>query len=293
MASAEPQILIQRFLKQAMLSIVVCLLALPATFAVQGKSQYEVATTASTKDSQIKIAVATNFFNPLNDIVISFNTRYPKAKVRISAGSTGKIYAQILAGAKFDLFLAADQHRPNLLKTAGLATHTKTYAIGSLSLVGADSLEYLTNKNYRRLAIANPKLAPYGEAAVQTLNALKLYPWVQSRLVLGENVGQAVAMVATGNAEVGLLATSALTHPRISNLPHVSIPINLYQPIKQDLAVLGHTHSVYVRKFLKFLESSETLSILKEYGYEFDATASDNGDHTQQIHVNGFRPHRD
>ena len=185
------------------------------------------------------IAVATNFKAPAQTLIKDFQHKTPH-KIVLVSGSTGKLYAQILNGAPYDLFLAADQARPTLLETQGYAVKGSrtTYATGQLVLLGhaATNKNTLFDGHFQKLALANPKLAPYGQAALQTLQNLGLAAKLGSRLVYGQNVGQAYALVATGNAALGFVAASQLSHSD-KNSSWV-VPGELYNPIHQDFVLL-------------------------------------------------------
>ena len=220
-------------------------------------------------------AVASNFLTPAERLAAA----YRKASghvVRLSAGSTGKLYAQIRHGGPFDMFLAADQERPRLLEEQGLAVAGSrfTFAIGRLALIRADGgeagPEYLKALTFRRFAIANPKLAPYGLAAEQALSALGVIGEVRGRLVYGENISQTLAMVATGNAEAGLVALS------MARGPHWEIPAALHEPMRQDAVLLVRAaENEAARGFLTFLRSPEGQAAIRAFGYDTDGGARD------------------
>ncbi len=192
------------------------------------------------------VAVAANFQPALETLVERFE-QVTAHRVKIASGSTGKLYAQIVNGAPFDVLLAADQARPSLLGEQGLGVRESrfTYVTGRLALVAArggrlrdDAATTLARDDLRAIAIANPALAPYGEAAREVLVSLGLSGALNDRIVMGENVGQAYALVATGNADVGLVALSlAMAAGDDRFLP---IPDGLHAPIRQDAILLVH-----------------------------------------------------
>ena len=162
------------------------------------------------------IAVATNFFNTAKQIESSFESS-TRHQVTLVSGSTGKLYAQIHHGAPFDAFLAADQARPRLLENSpfGVGNSRFTFAIGQLALasaspenIKADVQESLRRRPNGPFAVANPALAPYGDASRKALQSLQQWAALEDDIVLGENVGQAFAMVATGNVQLGIVALS-------------------------------------------------------------------------------------
>jgi molybdate transport system substrate-binding protein len=222
------------------------------------------------------VAVAANFLDPLRTLVTAFEAETGQT-IAITAGSTGQLYAQIVSGAPFDLLLAADQERPRLLLEAGYAGDDRaiTYAIGRLALwssdrgrVGSNLLSSLGAADFRWLAIANPETAPYGAAARQTLEALDVWESLQPRLVRGQSVAQAFAMVQSGNAELGLIALSqALAHDGHGS--YAIVPHALHAPIRQDAVLLrrGRDNRV-ARDFLRFLTSASAADIIVNSGYD-------------------------
>lgn len=207
------------------------------------------------------IAVATNFTGPAQEIAKLFN-RSLGHKVVLSFGSTGKIYAQIIHGAPFSAFLAADRKRPQLLESSGLgvAGSRFTYARGRLVLLGGRQL--LEKGLFKRLAIANPKTAPYGVGAIQVLERMGILQAVRGKLVFGENIGQTFQFVHTKNAELGLVAAS------YAKGEGWLVPQALHEPIEQQAVLLkkGRQDETAI-KFLDFLKSKKATSILRGYGY--------------------------
>ena len=225
----------------------------------------------------LTIAVASNFRVPAEQIVAKFEqqTGY---EVRISSASTGKLYAQIISGAPFDLLLAADSDRPLLLEKAGIGISgtRRTYAIGGLVLwsrdpanAGADCRRLLDDLDAARLAIANPKTAPYGIAAQQFLTNAGLWERVLPRLVYGENIAQALHFVATGNASFGLVAAAQLQDSR---LPEGTcawpVPAELHSPIEQQAVQIDRPDNrLAAGAFLDFLQGAAAREIIAGYGY--------------------------
>jgi len=224
------------------------------------------------------VAVATNFSEVIDVLKSDFEASTAH-KLTIITGSTGKLYAQIVNGAPFDVFLAADQARPERLDAdGGTITEPFTYATGQLALwsadanrIGANGLQALTEP-YRRLAIANPQLAPYGVAAREALSALGLLDKLQDRIVMGENIGQTHALVASGNAELGLVALAYAISPR-NTTPgsYWVIPPKLYTPIRQDAVLTLHAEgNVAASAFLEYLQSDSAKEIIRANGYVVD-----------------------
>lgn len=225
-----------------------------------------------------RIAAATNFATVLPQLTARFQ-RGTSHALTISMGSTGKLFAQIVNGAPFDILLAADQERPERLEQAGLAVPDSrfTYAVGRLTLwsadpdrIGPDGVEAL-HAPFHHLAIANPDLAPYGRAARETLESLGLYAELADRLVLGENVGQAQAMIATGNAELGFVARSSLVAEQAPGGSRWDVPAALHQPIRQDAVLLVRAiDNAAARAFLTYLTAAEAQGIIRRAGYGID-----------------------
>ncbi|MGK2741984.1 molybdate ABC transporter substrate-binding protein [Tepidicaulis sp. LMO-SS28] len=225
-------------------------------------------------------AVAANFAGAAEELAAAFNDKTGH-EVTITTGSTGKLYAQVTNGAPFDLFLSADAATPEKLEAAGFAVKGTrfTYAQGSLALwsaeagrIGADGKAALEAGDVRHIAIANPALAPYGQAAQETLSALGLWDALQGKIVMGQNVGQTYSLIDTGNAQLGFVALSAVLKPGSAHEgSYWTVPPALYQPIRQDAVLLpaGETNEA-ARGFLDYLQSAEARKLIAAYGYGFD-----------------------
>ena len=228
-------------------------------------------------DEPLSIAVASNFKVTADEIVAEFSnaTGIP---VRVSSGSTGKLYAQIVHGAPYDVLLAADSERPALLEEKGYAVvgSRVTYAVGALILWSAN--QDLSEKNCRAvlgdgsfkwLAIANPKTAPYGRAAKEFLLSAGLWDEVESRVVYGENISQALQFAATGNATLALLAVSQTRGDRaIAATCSWRVPAATHARIVQQAVVISNSEKlVAARRFLDFLQGSLAADILQRHGY--------------------------
>jgi len=224
---------------------------------------------------EIRVVVASNFAGAIKEMAAHFEQQSGH-KIVLIFGSTGKHYAQIRNGAPFDIFFAADARRPALLEKENIAIPASrfTYAIGKLVLWSPDRKlidakgNVLKNTTFRYLAIANPKLAPYGMAAQEVLERRKLWENLQGKMVRGENIGQAFQFVKTGNAELGFIAYSQIKHPDTNTLMEGSfwlVPQTLYTPIEQQ-AVLLKDNPV-ARDFLAFVKSTEALKLIGNMGY--------------------------
>lgn len=223
----------------------------------------------------VRAAVAANFTAAAREIASAFEAATGHRPL-LSFGSTGQLYAQIVQGAPFEVFLAADQARPELAEREGLAVpgSRRTYALGRLVLFSSevdrvDGPEVLRNPRLRRVALANPALAPYGRAAMEVLRALELDDELRDRRVIGQNVSQAHQFVRTGNAELGFIALS-----QILLTPGGSrwlVPQDLHAPIRQQAVLLqaGRSNPAASR-FLDFLGSETSREILRRHGYHLE-----------------------
>ena len=225
----------------------------------------------------VQIAVAANFTAPAKLLAAAFE-QDSGHRAQLAFGGTGKFYAQIRNGAPFEVLLAADDTTPAKLETEGAAVTGSryTYANGRLALWSArpgyvdDKGEVLKKGGFRYLAIANPKLAPYGAAAVEVLGALKLLDAVQPRFVQGENIAQAHQFVASGNAELGFIALSqVMKGGRISEGSAWIVPGDLHQPIRQDAVLLNKGRGrPAAEAWLGFLKGDKAKAIIRGFGYE-------------------------
>lgn len=223
------------------------------------------------------VAVATNFNETAQRLVGDFEAGGDH-RITLSSGSTGKLYAQILNGAPFDALLAADRERPARLESSkfGVAGTRFSYALGRLTLwspdprlVTRDGRMTLQEARFATLAIANPALAPYGAAARQALQSLGVWESIKAKVVMGENVGQAQVLVATGNASLGLLARSHTLRPRLSpSGSHWDVPAELHEPIRQDAVLLSRgIYNPAAVAFLAYLRSEPARTIIRSFGY--------------------------
>lgn len=225
---------------------------------------------------QLMVAVASNFTSTMRELSTAF-TKESGHTLNISFGSSGKFYAQIIHGAPFQVFLSADQSKPEALIEAGFVAPTSrfTYALGALALwspktdlVDARG-DVLSGGNYRKLAIANPLLAPYGAAALDVLRHLNLEASTRSSWVTGENIAQTYQFVSTGNAELGFVSLSQIMDQgRLTSGSAWIVPQDLYRPIKQDAVLLKTSeHNAAAQEFMAFLSSAKAKYIIRSYGY--------------------------
>ena len=234
--------------------------------------------TAAAEPRVVTVAVASNFKVTAAELAVVFEAETGH-RVRLSAGSTGKLYAQIVNGAPFDVFLAADAERPRLLAESGLGIETSrfTYATGSLVLwfadpatAGRDCRKLLDGGLNGRLAIANPKLAPYGRAAREFLVKAGYWALLEDRLAVGESIAQAFQFVATANAEAGLLALSQTTQ-RTRMAPRGcvwQVPRSMHAPIEQQAILLDRAAgNPAALALLEFLQNEAARKIIAAHGY--------------------------
>ena len=225
---------------------------------------------------QVSVAVAANFAGPLAKLGEGF-TAATGHRLKIIAGSTGKFYSQIVAGAPFELLIAADDETPKKLIHEGLAVAGSnfTYAIGVLVLWSAtpgyvdDQGAVLASGKFNNLAIANPKLAPYGRAAMELLKARGLSQAVAPKLVTAESIAQAYQFVATGNAELGFVALSQVAVPGKPVLgSYWQVPQQRYGEIRQDAVLLkpGEKNPA-AAALLAYLKSAPAKAVIQAYGY--------------------------
>ncbi|NNC54733.1 MAG: molybdate ABC transporter substrate-binding protein [Pseudomonadales bacterium] len=226
----------------------------------------------------VTVAVAANFGTKAAEIIREFEQE-GRGEITLVSGSTGKLFTQVVNGAPFDVYLSADEARAVALEEAGLGVPGTSfvYALGRLTLWGrdrqlvtTDGASVLRAGQFRRLAIANPATAPYGVAAQEALSALGLQDALESRIVMGENVAQAYAMVATGNAELGLLSLATVVSASGSAIgSRWDVPANLHAPIRQRAVLLQHgAKSHAAQEFLQYLRSPVALNIIRRSGYD-------------------------
>ena len=227
---------------------------------------------------EIKVAVASNFYPAMKEIALQYELKKSQSsenhKIILISGSSGKHYAQIMNGAPFDVFFSADKVRPILLEKKGISeTGSRfTYALGRLVLWSSlddfvEKDERLYNNDLRFLAIANPKIAPYGVAAREALISINLWKDLQSKLVRGENIAQTFQFVNSGNAKLGFISYSQLMNPNYSvGGSFWEVPQSMFKPIEQQAVLLKK--SSLAKDFLSFIGSDESLNIISKYGYD-------------------------
>jgi molybdate transport system substrate-binding protein len=224
----------------------------------------------------VLVAVAANFVPPFREIAIEFE-KLSGHQIQVAGGSSGNFYSQIKNGAPFDVFFSADMERPKLLEDEGFGVKDSrfTYAIGRLVLWSPQpnlvkGEEILRSKNFKRLAIANPKTAPYGVAAMQVMQKLELWESLQPQIVMGESLGQTMGFIESGNAQLGFVALSQVLDPKIKGQgSRWDVPNNLHESIKQDAILLTKgKDNAAAKALLEFMSGPQAKTIIERYGYE-------------------------
>ena len=230
-----------------------------------------------TMAGEVSVAVASNFTAPMKVIAQAFE-RDTGHKAILSFGATGQFYAQIKNGAPFAVLLAADDETPARLEREGVAVPGTrfTYATGKVVLWSkkADLVdvkgEILKTGKFDKLALANPKLAPYGDAAMQVLEKLNLTKQLGPKLVEASNIGQTFQFVSSGNAALGFVALSQVfENGKLKEGSGWVVPSNLYSPIKQDAVLLtSGKANVAAQALLQYLRSDKAKAIIVSFGYD-------------------------
>ena len=233
---------------------------------------------------EVTVAVAANFTAPMQKIAKAFE-QDTGHKAQVAFGATGKFYAQIKNGAPFAVLLAADDETPARLEKEGLAVASTrfTYATGRLALWSKqanlvdDKGDVLHSNRLEKLgilkiAIADPKLAPYGVAAMQVMHKLGVLPVVTPKLVYGESIGQTYQFVSTENAQLGFVALSQISlDGRITQGSAWVVPQSMHTPLKQDAVLLNAgKDNAAAHALLKYLQSDAAKTIIRTYGYALD-----------------------
>ena len=225
---------------------------------------------------EVSVAVAANFAGTMKDIAADF-TKKTGHKVSWTPGATGRFYAQITNGAPFDILLSADDETPAKLEQEGKTVIGSrfTYAVGRLVLWSpkqnfVDEVgNVLKGDNFNYLAIANAKVAPYGRAAVQTMQKLGVLNKLEPKIVQGENIAQTHQFVATGNAQLGFVALSQVQeNGKIKTGSAWIVPENLHDQLRQDAVLLNSgKNNPVAEEFLKYLKTDTVKKIIAGYGY--------------------------
>jgi len=240
------------------------------------------ATTAHAE--KITIAAAADLKFAMDEIVTEFKKSRPGHDLEVIYGSSGKFHAQIQQGAPYDLFFSADISFPReLVKNRFAASEVTPYAVGRIVLWSAEmdaskmTLSNLTDPKITRIAIANPKHAPYGKRAEEALRASGLWDKVQPKLVFGENIAHTAQFVQTGNAQVGIIALSLALNPELSKKGgYYLIPDRLHESLEQGYIItkLGAGKSL-AKQFADYMASKQARSIMRKYGFVLPGEASE------------------
>ncbi len=226
----------------------------------------------------INIAVAANVSYAIDDLKKEFNKLYPNTNVKITLGSSGKLTAQIKNGAPYDLFMSANMKYPEALYNKNYAiTKPIVYVQGSLAFLSNKKLNFskgidlLTQENIKKIAIANPKTAPYGKASLEAMKNAKIYEHVKNKFVFAESISQTVTYALTAT-DIGLIAKSSLYSPKMSKFKEGvnwhSIDSKLYTPINQGIVILKKAkNNSDVTAFYNFILSEKAKKIFKKFGY--------------------------
>lgn len=228
--------------------------------------------------SEISVAAASSLDPVMGSLVAAFNREYPEIRVKVTTGASGKFVTQIRNGAPFDVFLSSDTEYPDLLFKEGLAVSApRVYGCGLLVLWTikpldlSQGIDVLKDPLVKKIAIASPKVAPYGREAVNVIKHYDLYAQVSGKFVYGENLSQANTFVMTGAADTGITAKSSVLTGKAKELARwIDVPPDSYKPIAQGVVVLSHAKkeaAVAAKSFENFLFSDAAKTIFKESGY--------------------------
>lgn len=226
----------------------------------------------------INIAVAANVSYAIDDLKSEFNKLYPDTKVNVTLGSSGKLTAQIKNGAPYQLFMAANMKYPNALYKDNIAiTKPIIYAQGSLAYLSASQkdfskgIELVKDQSIKKIAVANPKTAPYGKAAVEAMKNGEVYESVKSKYVFAESISQTVSYAVTA-ADIGFIAKSSLYSPKMKQYKEginwENVDPKLYTPIDQGIVILENAKgNSEVKAFYEFILGAKAKEIFENFGY--------------------------
>jgi len=236
-------------------------------YTASSQAQQKSHSSIGIENKPLRIAVAANF-TPVLKVLLQDFTQQTGIKTQIISGASGAMFLQIKHGAPFDVFLSADRQRPEQLEQAGFALKNsrKTYAVGQLALYSSsmNSLKELHTPP-KRFAIANPKIAPYGKAAKETLEYLGLWKAYENRLIKGINIGQTFMQLRSKSVADGIVAQSQLV---LNGLSGVAIPSNYHQPIEQQLLIINASKNhLQAKQLTEFLLSPASQKLIVSYGY--------------------------
>lgn len=225
---------------------------------------------------KVNVAAAANLRYVMEEIKTAYLKQNPKVKINLNFGSSGTLVQQISNGATFDFFMAADNEFPLKLKAKGLTVGSmSTYAYGKLALysttldVNKTGITALKDASVKKIAVANPETAPYGDRSVELLKSQNLYETLKNKIVIAENISAAAQYAFTGNTEIGFIAYSYALAPDMKGKGNCYIiPQNLYKPIEQAcILIKTATLNTEAAKFKKFVLSAATKAIWEKFGY--------------------------
>ena len=252
-------------MKKIILSISLLLIVASASFA-----------------QKVNVAAAANLRYVLEEIKNEYQKEYPNSKINLTFGSSGNLVQQILNGASFDFFMAADNNFPLKLKEKGVTYgEMKTYAFGKLAIYSttldvSKGITILSDPNIKKISIAKPETAPYGDRSVELLKSQNPFDGLKSKIVFADNISQAAQFAFTGNAEIGFVALSlALSPDMIGKGKYHIVDQSLYTPVEQACILIKQTAAnTEAKKFMKYVLSPATKEIWDKYGYS-SPTAND------------------
>lgn len=225
----------------------------------------------------INIAAAADLKFAMDEIIEGFNREHAGNQIQATYGSSGRFHAQIRQGAPYDMFFSADIAFPRELAKSGLAaSEVKPYGFGRIVLWSSSmnaarmTLATLNDPKIERLAIANPKHAPYGKRAEEALRAAALWEKLQPKLVFGENISQTAQYVQSGNAQIGVIALSLALSPELAKKGgYYLIPENLHAPLEQGYIITKRgADKPLVKKFEQYIDSKKARSVMSRYGFK-------------------------
>lgn len=225
---------------------------------------------------KITIAAAADLKFALDELLVEFKQAHPDDEVEVIYGSSGKFHTQIRQGAPFDLYFSADIEFPRLLAQAGFAaSEVVPYAVGRIVLWSATqdatqmTLANLTDPAIKRIAIANPKHAPYGKRAEEALRAQRLWDKLESKLIYGDNIAHTAQFVQTGNAQVGIIALALALNPELANKGgYWLIPDELHAPLEQGFIITKRAEkNVLAKQFAIYIKSKHARKVMTKYGF--------------------------
>lgn len=224
---------------------------------------------------KINLAVAANVSYAIDNLIKEFNKTNPNTEVQVTLGSSGKLTAKISNGAPYDIFMSANMKFPEALYEKNIAiTKPIVYAKGSLSIISSKNillskdLRFLKDKNIDKIAIANPKTAPYGKATIEALKNANIYEDIKNKFVYGESISQTVTY-AIKAADLGFIAKSSLYSPQMKRFQNfIDVDTNLYTPISQGIVILKNAkNNIEAKAFYDFILSQKAKNIFEKYGY--------------------------